>query len=186
MSGWSSLGVLFVLATTGCGNSCPRTNTANDAKTESTTPESSSEPSASNGSSESSESTDSASSESGSAGSTSSSEPAAKPSDDATPDPPFPEDASVSQAMAAIPRGTQRSNIDQDALGAPLQNVSLYDPCKPGGQHFKLRVAVWNGHAVGIDVTTPNKKLGECVKKQLRTVTWPDKVRSLNTVEFSL
>lgn len=88
--------------------------------------------------------------------------------------------------MAAIPRGTQRSNIDQDALGAPLQNVSLYDPCKPGGQHFKLRVAVWNGHAVGIDVTTSNKKLAECVKKQLRTVTWPDKVRSLNTVEFSL
>jgi hypothetical protein len=88
--------------------------------------------------------------------------------------------------MAAIPRGTQRSNIDQDALGAPLQNVSLYDPCKPGGQHFKVRVAVWNGHAVGIDIKTPNKKLGECVKKQLRTVTWPDKVRSLNTVEFSL
>jgi hypothetical protein len=92
----------------------------------------------------------------------------------------------VSQAIAAVPRGGQRANIDPDVLGAPLQNLSLYEPCKTGSQHFKLKIAVWNGRAVGVDVSSSNKRLAECVKKQVRTVEWPDKVRSLNTVEFTL
>jgi hypothetical protein len=49
-----------------------------------------------------------------------------------------------------------------------------------------VRIAVWAGHAVGVDVTTPNKKLAECIDKQVRALTWPDKIHSLNTVEFSL
>jgi hypothetical protein len=100
--------------------------------------------------------------------------------------PAFPDNASVAQAITAVPKGTQRSNIDPETLGEPLNKPELYAPCKAGTQHFKLKVAVWNGKAVGIDVTTTNKALAECVKKQIQSVEWKDKVKSLNTVEFSM
>lgn len=120
----------------------------------------------------------------------------AKKSDDAKKDedskkddaggPTFPENATVAQAIAAIPKGTQRSNIDPETLGEPLNKAEVYAPCKPGSQHFKLKVAVWDGKAVGIDVSSPNKALAECVKKQVREIEWHDKVKSLNTVEYSM
>jgi len=44
---------------------------------------------------------------------------------------------------------------------------------------------VWNGEAVGVDVTTPNKTLAACIDKRVRAVEWRHKVRSLNTVEYS-
>jgi len=109
----------------------------------------------------------------------------AKSSEDA-PEPKFPENATVSEAIAAIHRGGQRANMEQEVLGEPLQNPALYEPCKVGSQHFKLKVAVWGGRAVGVDVDTPNKNLAACIAKQVRTVEWRDKVRSLNTVEFSM
>jgi hypothetical protein len=108
-----------------------------------------------------------------------------KKSDGASADPTFPEGASVDQAMAAVPKGTVRANIDEERLAEPLQQTSVYEPCKVGTQHFKVRVAVWAGQAVGVDVTTPNKKLADCIDKQVRAIKWPDKIRSLNTVEFS-
>ena len=101
-------------------------------------------------------------------------------------EPAFPPDASVAQAMKAVPQGTSRANIDPERLAEPLQKESLYEPCNAGGQHFKLNVAVWNGQAVGVDVTTPNRKLAACIDKQVRTIEWPDKVRSLNTVQYSM
>lgn len=100
-------------------------------------------------------------------------------------EPTFPDGASVDQAMAAVPKGAPRANLDADRLAEPLQQESVYEPCKVGSQHFKVRVAVWAGKAVGVDVTTTNKKLAECVDKQVRGLTWPDKLHSLNTVEFS-
>jgi hypothetical protein len=100
--------------------------------------------------------------------------------------PQFPENASVAQAIAAVPKGTQRSNIDPETLGEPLNKAELYAPCKAGSQHFKLKVAVWDGKAVGIDVTTSNKALAECVKKQIQSIEWRDKVKSLNTVEYAM
>lgn len=113
-----------------------------------------------------------------------------KKSDDPTKDdsggPAFPENASVAQAIAAVPKGTQRSNIDAETLAEPLNKPDLYAPCKVGSQHFKLKVAVWNGKAVGIDITTTNKALAECVKKQVQGIEWRDKVKSLNTVEYSM
>jgi hypothetical protein len=106
--------------------------------------------------------------------------------DDSSGGPSFPDNASVAQAIAAVPKGTQRSNIDAETLGEPLNKPELYAPCKAGAQHFKLKVAVWNGKAVGIDVTTTNKALAECVKKQIQSIEWRDKVKSLNTVEYSM
>lgn len=103
----------------------------------------------------------------------------------ATPEPQFPENATVEEAIAAVPRGAERLNVDPDELGKPLQDPELYAPCKLGGSHFTMRIAVWNGKAVGIDVTSKNAKLADCIKEQVRGIEWPDKVRSLNTVEYS-
>jgi hypothetical protein len=100
--------------------------------------------------------------------------------------PTFPENASVAQAIAAVPTGTTRANIDPETLGMPLQSEALYAPCKVGTQHFKLRVAVWNGQAVGVDVTAPNQALAACIDKQVRGAEWRDKVRSLNTIDYSM
>lgn len=106
----------------------------------------------------------------------------------ASSEPVFKEDMSVDDAINAVPQGTPRVNVDQEALGKPLMEESLYKPCKAGpAQHFKIRVGVWEGKAVGIDVTaTPkNPKLEACIKQQIRTVTWKDKVKSLNTVDYA-
>lgn len=104
----------------------------------------------------------------------------------AAPNVEFPENASVDQAIEAVPAGTERVNLDPDELARPLQEPDLYEQCKVGAQHFKLRVAVWNGRAVGVDVDTRNAKLAECIKEQVRKVEWRDKVPSLNTIEYGL
>ena len=103
-------------------------------------------------------------------------------------EPEFKEGASVQEAMNSIPQGTARINLDQETLGQQLTNTSVYEPCKLGpSQHFKLKVAIWDGKAVGVDVETqpPNKKAAECIDKAIRGITWKDKVKSLNTVEYS-
>jgi hypothetical protein len=104
-------------------------------------------------------------------------------------EPEFKEGMSVDEAIAAVPRDAQRMNLDSDALGKPLLDQKLYEPCKLGqNQKFKVRVAIWNGKAVGLDVTTQpnNPRATECIANQIRTVTWRDKVPSLNTVEYSM
>jgi len=97
-------------------------------------------------------------------------------------------DQVVEQAIKAIPQGTERVNVDQETLSKPLQEESLYAPCKAGSTHFKFKIAVWRGKAVAIDMTTTpkNPKLAECLKTQIRAITWPAKVPSLNTVEYAM
>jgi hypothetical protein len=104
------------------------------------------------------------------------------------PEPTFTPDMSVDDAIKAIPQSAERLNVDQETLSKPLQEESLYAPCKPGANHFTLRVAVWRGKAVAIDLTTApkNPKLAECLRGRLRELTWPVKVPSLNTVEYSM
>lgn len=101
-------------------------------------------------------------------------------------DPEFKENGSVDEAIAAVPIASERRNIDQETLGKPLQDPALYEPCKPGNARFKFRVAVWNGKAVGLDMssTPKNPKLEECIEGRIRELTWRDKVRALNTVEY--
>jgi hypothetical protein len=101
-------------------------------------------------------------------------------------EPIFTEGMSVDEAIRAVPPGIERRNIDQETLGKPLQDLSLYEPCKPGSARVKVKVAVWNGKAVGIDLTvTPkNDKLGACIKGKIAEVTWEKKVKSLNTIEY--
>lgn len=102
-------------------------------------------------------------------------------------EPQFREGMSVEEAIKTVPQGAERANIDSETLGKPLQEFSVYEPCKPGTAKFKLRVAVWDGKVVGADVsTTPkNEKLTACIKDRLKTLAWQAKVRSLNVVEYA-
>jgi hypothetical protein len=99
-------------------------------------------------------------------------------------EPDFPPNASVDEAIAAVPQGSERLNLDNETLAKPLQNPDLYEPCNPGSQHFTLKIAVWNGRAVGVDVKTKNQKLAECLAGRIREIEWDDKVPSLNTIEY--
>lgn len=100
--------------------------------------------------------------------------------------PEFTQGMSVEQAISAA-QGTERINIDQETLGYPLTQPSLYEPCKlKPGDHFKLRVAVWNGKAVGIDLETKNDALKTCLTRQILDLTWRDKVKALNIVEYEM
>ena len=110
-----------------------------------------------------------------------------KPAKPAAAEPQFTEGMSVAEAINAVPQGAERANIDQETLSRPIQDFAIYEPCKPGSEKVKMKIAVWNGKAVGIDVTaTPkNDKLVTCIKDRLKTLTWQARVKSLNTVEYS-
>jgi hypothetical protein len=112
----------------------------------------------------------------------------AKPEKEDVVEPTFTPDMTVEDAIKAIPQSAERVNVDQETLSKPLQEESLYEPCKPGSAHFTLKVAVWRGKAVAIDLTTTpkNPKLAECLKGRIRELTWSAKVPSLNTVEYSM
>lgn len=105
----------------------------------------------------------------------------------AAPEPTFKEGGSVDEAINAVPQGTPRVNVEQEALAKPLMDENLYKPCKMSpNQHFKLKVAIWDGKAVGIDLsaTPKNDKVVACIKQQINGITWKDKVKSVNTVEY--
>lgn len=104
------------------------------------------------------------------------------------PEPEFGDGMSVNDAINAVPQGVPRVNLDMDVLARPLAQASAYDSCKPSAsQHFNLKVAVWDGRAVGVDVkTTPNNpSFAECIAQVVRNMKWDDNVKSLNTVEYS-
>ena len=102
-------------------------------------------------------------------------------------EPVFTDGMSVADAIKAVPQGAERANIDQETLSKPIQDFALYEPCKPGTAHLKLKIAVWDGKAVGVDATaTPkNDKLVACVKDRIKGLTWQARVKSLNTVDYS-
>ena len=101
------------------------------------------------------------------------------------PEPEFTEGMTVEQAINAVPAGIERVNIDQEVLARPLQDENLYKPCKLRPQdHFTVKLAIWDGRVVGMDLETKNKKLGECLKQQFLQLRWRDKAKSLNTVEY--
>ena len=102
-------------------------------------------------------------------------------------EPEFKDGMSVRQAMDAVPQGMERVNIEEEILSQPLADPKTYEPCKlRPGMHFKLKVAIWNGRAVGIDITAPDQKLGECIRQQIQNLEWRKKVKSLNTVEYQM
>jgi hypothetical protein len=102
-------------------------------------------------------------------------------------EPRFTEDMSVSEAQAAVPPDADRLNIEPEVLATPLQDTELYEPCKIGTGHFTANVAVYDGRVVCLDLETQpkNPTLAKCLSDQIRNVRWRDKVKSVNTVEFS-
>ncbi|HSC88293.1 MAG TPA: hypothetical protein VLC09_13515 [Polyangiaceae bacterium] len=103
-------------------------------------------------------------------------------------EPVFEPGMTVEQAVSAVPKDSQRVNIEQEVLSEPLLQPALYEPCKiRAGQHFKLRIAVWDGKVVGIDVSTTPKSapVETCLREQLGGIRYKDKAKSLNTVEFA-
>jgi hypothetical protein len=112
----------------------------------------------------------------------------APPKKDDVPEPTFTPDMTVEEAIKAIPQGTERLNVDQETLSKPLEDGAVFESCKAGSTHFKMRIAVWRGKAVAIDLTTTpkNPKLTECLKGKIRDLNWSAKVPSLNTVEYAM
>jgi hypothetical protein len=110
-----------------------------------------------------------------------------RPAAPVAPEPQFTDGMSVADAIKAVPQGAERANIDQETLAMPIQDTSVYEPCKPGAERIKMKIAVWDGKAVGLDVTsTPkNDKLVACIKEQIKKLSWKARVKSLNTVEYS-
>ncbi len=115
-------------------------------------------------------------------------EPEPEPEAPAAAAPEFKDGMSVDEAIAVIPQGAERVNVDPETLGKPLAEMSVYEPCKPKpNQRVKIRVGVWDGRAVGVDVavTPKNDKLAQCIKEQITKLEWRDKAKSLNTVEYA-
>jgi hypothetical protein len=99
----------------------------------------------------------------------------------------FPAHATVDQAIKAVPQGLPRMNMSDDALRAPLLDLKHYDKCKiPRSTKIAMTVAVFDGQAVGADITSKpkNAKIEECVDSVVRGLTW-NKVPSLNTVNVN-
>jgi hypothetical protein len=99
----------------------------------------------------------------------------------------FPPNASVDEAINAVPQGLPRVNINDDELQKPLMEIPRYERCKvPRSQRVSIRVAVYDGAAVGVDISSKPKsaKVEECVAGVVRTMSWP-KVPSLNTMTFN-
>jgi hypothetical protein len=119
--------------------------------------------------------------------------PAPEPAAATTPPPSapkieFPPHATVEQAIQAIPQGMPRLNMSNDLLQAPLLDLKRYDKCKvPRSTKVSMNVAVYDGVAVGVTVTTKpkNAKIEDCLDTVVRGMSW-DKVPSLNqsTVTF--
>ncbi|MCK6534947.1 MAG: hypothetical protein L6Q84_18390 [Polyangiaceae bacterium] len=166
--------VCFAIVLAACGGSPPPAQAPEPAPSE-PTPEPAAEPSV-----EPKGDDDSGEGKGGGTGGSGEGKPAAG-------EPSFKEGGSVDEAINAVPQGTPRVNVEQDHLAKPLMDENLYKPCKLSpAQHFKLKVAIWDGKAVGIDLnaTPKNDKVVACIKQQINGITWKDKVKSLNTVEY--
>jgi hypothetical protein len=103
-------------------------------------------------------------------------------------EPEFKPGMSVTDAVNAVPQGTDRVEIEQEVLVAPLMQTELYQPCSlKGNQHFSVKVAIWDGRVVGLDVETQpkNANVDACLRRQIEGLTWKKKAKSLSTVEFS-
>jgi hypothetical protein len=104
------------------------------------------------------------------------------------PEPEFKPGMSVNEAIAAVPEGVQRLNVDNETLAEPLQEPETFAACNlAANQKFKVRVAVWNGKAVGLDVTTTpkNPNVERCIRERIGALEWKAKVRSLDTIEYA-
>lgn len=102
-------------------------------------------------------------------------------------EPEFTEGMSVNDAIAAVPSYYEYVGIEPDVLAKPLVDIETYKECKVGqNSHFTVKVAVWEGRVVGADVVAKgNPSLAQCIDSVVRKLEYKEKVKSINTVEFS-
>ena len=99
--------------------------------------------------------------------------------------PEFREGMSVDEAIKAVPSGYDYVGLDQEVLERPLRDPATYEPCKNFQNYrFKVRLAIWNGKVVGMDLTAP-PAIKDCVAEQIWKIEYPDKVESINTIDYA-
>ncbi|HEV8245961.1 MAG TPA: hypothetical protein VGP93_09335, partial [Polyangiaceae bacterium] len=133
MRGFYALALVGSLLFAGCGGSTPPPKTPDDDATEKESSDDVEQPPIKEASGDKAANADAA--EGGDDGS-------ARPKKQDAAEPEFGENLSVDEAINAVPQGTQRLNIEQEALSRPLMDPKVYEPCKMGNAHFKLRVAI--------------------------------------------
>jgi hypothetical protein len=112
--------------------------------------------------------------------------PEPEPQPEAEPkEPEFKPGMTVNEAISAVPSHYEYVGIEQEVLAKPLQNLDTFKDCKlTQNDHFKVKLAIWDGRVVGADVNAqPAKK--ECIDRVARTIEYKEKVKSINTVELS-
>ncbi len=112
-------------------------------------------------------------------------EPEPKSGEEELEKPEFKPGMSVNEAISAVPSYYDYVGIDQEVLAKPLTNPDTYKECNvTPNDHFKVKIAVWNGKVVGADVeATPAKK--DCLDRVVRSIEYKEQVESINTVEYS-
>ena len=111
--------------------------------------------------------------------------PPREPTAPAIPMPTGPSGPSYESAIAGnnlnLAPGTQDVPDLTDAqLGAPLREGTFLDACGvPQSTKVTVKVAIRNGHAVGVSVyTTPtSREQGWCVEKHVRGLQWPSNAK---------
>jgi hypothetical protein len=103
------------------------------------------------------------------------------------PKPVFTPNMGVEDAIKAVPQGAPRMNMSDEDMQRPLMEPKQYAKCAGKNPHFSLRVAVYDGGAVGVDISSKpkNAKMEKCIDALVRRMVWV-KVPSLNTVMFNL
>jgi hypothetical protein len=67
-------------------------------------------------------------------------------------------------------------DLNDAQLGAPMRNVAFISGCgAPESMKVQVRVAVQNGHAVGVSVypNPPSPAVAQCVDRHVRALSWP-------------
>ncbi|MET0591391.1 MAG: hypothetical protein ABW133_01745 [Polyangiaceae bacterium] len=106
-------------------------------------------------------------------------------SEEATPKPPpgpsGPSGPSYESAIAGnnleLAPGTKDvPDLTDGQLSYPMREGTFLDTCGvPASTKVTVKVAIRNGHAVGVSVyaTPPNREMAWCVERQVRGLSWP-------------
>jgi hypothetical protein len=71
-------------------------------------------------------------------------------------------------------------DLTDTQLAGPMRNGTFLDACgAPESMHVTVKVAIKNGHAVGVSVYTnpPNAPVGYCIERQVRGLYWPSSAK---------
>lgn len=85
-------------------------------------------------------------------------------------------DEALNEGSELNMNGSKTPDLTDQQLHGPMANASFISGCgAPGDMKVTVRVAVKNGHAVGVSVSTnpPNPGVAGCVDRHVRGLSWP-------------